>query len=237
MLKKDLIEKNPIRHLKGESDAKESSRMGLVMAQAGTGKTALLVQIALDSLLNDKQVVHVSVGQSLDKTKLWYDDMFKDIAEGCKLDNAGEIHDSIMRNRMIITFNESKFSLAKLEERLHDLVQQNVIKPSCMVVDGFDFVKTDRAVLEGMREMAKAMDLQLWFSAVCSDGADSQGATGVPAPCKGMEDLFNTVVLLQPVPQSDCIDLKIIKGSAAVSKCGKLLKLDPRTFMIREDCK
>lgn len=235
MLKKDLIEKNPIRHLKGESDAKESSRMGLVMARAGVGKTALLVQIALDSLLHDKQVVHVSVGQSLDKTKLWYDDMFKDIAEGCKLEKAGEIHDSIMHNRMIITFNESKFSRAKLEERLHDLVQQNVIKPSCMVVDGFDFAKTDRAVLEGMREMAKAMDLQIWFSAVCDDGADSQ--TGVPAPCAGMEDLFNTVVLLQPIAQSDCIDLKIIKGSAAVSKCGKLLKLDPMTFMLKEDCK
>ncbi len=234
MLKKDLIEKNPIRHLKGEGDTKESSRMGLVMAQAGAGKTALLVQIALDTLLNDKQVVHVSVGQSLDKTKLWYDDMFKDIAEGCKLENAGEIHDAIMRNRMIITFNESKFSLAKLEERLHDLVQQNVIKPSCMVVDGFDFVKTERTVLEGLREMAKAMDLQIWFSAVCSDAATP---AGVPAPCQGTEDLFNTVVLLQPVPQSDCLDLKIIKGSAAVSKCGKLLKLDPQTLMIREDCK
>ena len=235
MQKQELIEKNPIRHLKGESDAKESSRMGLVMARAGVGKTALLVQIALDSLLNDKQVVHVSVGQSLDKTKLWYDDMFKDIAEVCKLDKAGEIHDSIMHNRMIITFNESKFSRAKLEERLHDLVQQNVIKPSCMVVDGFDFAKTDRAVLEGMRDLAKDMDLQIWFSAVCDEGADNQA--GVPAPCTGMEDLFNTVVLLQPVPQSDCIDLKIIKGSAAVSKCGKLLKLDPMTFMLREDCK
>ena len=235
MLKQELIEKNPIRHLKGESDAKESSRMGLVMARAGVGKTALLVQIALDTLMNDKQVVHVSVGQTLDKTKLWYDDMFKDIAEGCKLENAGEIHDSIMKNRMIITFNESKFSLAKLEERLHDLVQQHVIKPSCMVVDGFDFAQTDRAVLEGMRELAKTMDLQIWFSAVCDENADNQA--GIPAPCAGMEDLFNTVVLLQPIAQSDCIDLKIIKGSAAVSKCGKLLKLDPRTFMIREDCK
>lgn len=235
MQKQELIEKNPIRHLKGESNAKDSSRMGLVMSRAGVGKTALLVQIALDSLLNDKQVVHVSVGQSLEKTRLWYDDMFKDIAEGCKLDNAGEIHDTIMRNRMIITFNESKFSRAKLEERLHDLVQQNVIKPSCMVVDGFDFTKTDRSVLEGMRELATAMDMQIWFSAVCGEETDSR--PGLPAPCAGMEDLFNTVVLLQPVHQSDCINLEIIKGSAAVSKCGKLLKLDPMTFMIRENCK
>ena len=238
MQKQELIEKNPIRHLKGESDAQESSRMGLVMARAGVGKNALLVQIAMDSLLNDKQVVHVSVGQSLDKTKLWYDDMFKDIAESCKLDKAGEIHDTIMRNRMIITFNESTFSLAKLEERLHDLVQQNVIKPKCMVVDGFDFVKTDRTVLEGMRKMASGMDLQIWFSAVCDEErTDNLSAAGAPAPCTGMEDLFNTVVLLQLVPKSECLDLKIIKGSAAVSKCGKLLKLDPMTFMIREDCK
>ncbi|HIJ89494.1 MAG: hypothetical protein OEV89_01365 [Desulfobulbaceae bacterium] len=236
MQKQDLIEKNPIRHLKGESDAKESSRMGLVMARAGVGKTALLVQIALDSLLQDKQVVHVSVGQSLDKTKLWYDDMFKDIAECCKLDNAGEIHDSIMHNRMIITFNESRFSLAKLEERLHDLVQQNVIKPSCMVVDGLDFGHTDRTVLEGMRELAKSMDLQIWFSAVRDETSEVLSPAGVPAPCNAVEDLFNTIVLFHPVPKSDCIDLKIVKGSAAVSKCGKLLKLDSRTFMIREDC-
>ncbi len=237
MQKQELIEKNPIRHLKGESDAKESSRMGLVMARAGMGKTALLVQIAMDSLLNDKQVVHVSVGQSLDKTKLWYDDLFQDISKACKLEKAGEIHEAIKRNRMIITFNEASFSRAKLEERLHDLVQQNVITPSCMVVDGFDFAKTDRSVLEEMRELATNMDLQIWFSAVCTEGTDNQATDGVPAPCNGVGDLFNTVVLLQPVAKSECLDLKIIKGSAAVSKCGKLLKLDPQTFMIREDCK
>jgi hypothetical protein len=237
MQKQDLIEKNPIRHLKGESDAKESSRMGLVMAQAGTGKTALLVHIALDSLLNDGQVIHVSVGESLDKTKLWYDDIFKDIAEGSKLDNAGEIHDAIMRNRMIITFKESRFSFAKLEERLHDLVQQNVIKPSCMVIDGFDFAGTDRTMLKGMQEMARAMDLQIWFSALCDAEIGSGDITEVPAPCKGLEDFFNTVVLIQPVAHSDCLNLKILKGSAAVSSCGKLLRLDPMTFLIREDCK
>ncbi|MGV1100918.1 hypothetical protein ACUUL3_16095 [Thiovibrio sp. JS02] len=236
MLKKDLIEKNPIRQLKGESGGKEASRMGLVMARAGLGKTAILVQIGLDSLLNDKQVVHVSIGQSLDKTKLWYDDMFKDIAEACKLDNAAEIHDEIMRNRMIITFNESKFSRAKLEERLGDLVQQNVIKPNCMVVDGFDFAKTDRAVLEGMRELAKAMGLQVWFSALCHREDERQSKAGVPAPCHEVDDLFDTVVLLQPAPQKNCIDLNIVKDTAGAGKDNTVLKLDPITFMIKADC-
>jgi len=237
MQKQELIEKNPIRHLKAEDESGKSGAMGLVMARAGVGKTALLVQIALDALLNGRQVVHVSVGQTIEKTKLWYDDMFKDIAEGAKLENAGEIYDSIMRNRMIITFNESRFNRAKLEERLNDLIQQNVIKPSCMVVDGFDFAVTPRGVLEEMREMASAMGIQIWFSAVCHSDDPQTSAIGTPAPCHEVEDLFGTVVLLQPVSNSDCIDLKVIKGSAEISKCGKLLKLDPMTFMIREDCK
>lgn len=227
MLKKDLIEKNPIRHLKGEGGTQDAGRMGLVMARAGVGKTALLVQIALDSLLNDKQVVHVSVGQTIDKTKLWYEDMFKDIAAGCGLENAGAIHDEIMRHRMIITFNEAKFSRAKVEERLNDLIQQNVIHPSCMVVDGFDFGKTDRAVLEEVQVMARAMNLNVWFSALCEDDSTA---------CHGMDDLFDTVVVLQPAPEKGCLDLNIVKGSSAVSKCGKLLKLDPITFMIKESC-
>lgn len=236
MLKQDLIEKNPIRHLKGESDARDSSRMGLVMARAGVGKTALLVQIALDSLLNGKQVVHVSIGQSLDKTRLWYDDMFKDLAEACNLDNAAEIHGTIMRKRLIITFNESKFSRAKLEERLNDLIQQQVITPSCLVVDGFDFARSDRSVLEGMREMAKAMGLQVWFSALCHGEEARPGEAGVPAPCNGVDDLFDTVVLMQPASNKACIDLNIVKDTTGVSAAGKVLKLDPRTFMIKEGC-
>ncbi len=236
MLKKELIEKNPIRQLKGESGEKEASRFGLVMARAGLGKTAILVQIALDSLLNDRQIVHVSIGQSLDKTKLWYEDMFKDIAEGCKLENAAEIHDAIMRNRMIITFNESKFNRAKLEERLADLVQQHVIEPSCMVVDGFDFAATDRSVLEGMREMAASMGLQVWFSALSHREDERLSKDGVPAPCHEVADLFDTVVLLQPSAQKNCIDLNIVKDATGISKGNTVLKLDPITFMVRADC-
>ncbi|MFZ5775957.1 MAG: hypothetical protein ACOY3Z_10790 [Thermodesulfobacteriota bacterium] len=227
MLKQDLIAKNPIRHLKSEGGTQDAGRMGLVMARAGVGKTALLVQIALDSLLNDKEVVHVSVGQTIEKAKLWYEDMFKDIAESCNLSNATEVHDEIMRHRMIITFNESKFSRAKLQERLSDLIQQNVIRPSCMVVDGFDFAKTDRSVLEEVKAMARAMGLQVWFSSLCEDDGES---------CHAMDDLFDTVVVLQPAPEKSCLDLKVVKGATAMSKCGKLLKLDPITFMVKESC-
>ena len=236
MLKKELIEKNPIRHLNVCAEKGVTSRMGLVISRAGLGKTAILVQIALDTLLNGKQVVHISVGQNLEKTRVWYDDMFKDIAQGCKLENPYEIYDEIMHNRMIMTFKESKLSRPKLEERMNDLVYQNVIRPSCIVVDGYDFTKADQQFLADLREMAQAMDLQVWFSAVSHRNDERVSAIGVPAPCHEVENLFDTVIVLQPAPKGECIDLNIVKDTTGVSGCGTMLRLDPITFMIKEGC-
>ena len=115
MLKEDLIKKNPLRVLNPlSSESLPDHRMGLVMARAGLGKTAILVQIAMDSLLRGKKVLHVSVGEGLEKVKAWYEDIFKYIAEGQQLENAGEIEDELMRGRIIMTFKEAAFSRLKL---------------------------------------------------------------------------------------------------------------------------
>lgn len=233
MLKKDLIEKNPIRHLKGEGPF----GLGLVMSRAGLGKTAILVQIALDSLLNGKQVVHISVGQTLEKTRLWYYDIFKDIAEECKLENAAAIYDEIVRNRMIMTFNASSITRPKLEERLGDLMHQNIIRPNCIVVDGFDFTNTDRQIIADLRAMAESMELQVWFSAVSRSEDKQADPKNVPAPCQGIEDLFDTIVILQPAPEKGCIDLNIVKDTGGLDECNVVLKLDPITLLINERCK
>jgi hypothetical protein len=57
MQKEDLIKKNPLRVLNPLSDESlPDHRMGLVMARAGLGKTAILVQIAMDSMLRGQKV-------------------------------------------------------------------------------------------------------------------------------------------------------------------------------------
>ena len=137
MQKLDLVDKNPLKIFAQNKDGNPvSKRVGLIMARAGLGKTAILVQIALDSILRGNQVLHVSVGQGLEKTKAWYDDIMKDIAEGSELANSAELMDDVMRNRLIMTFKESGFTRLKLEERLNDLVYQNIFRPTCLVIDG-----------------------------------------------------------------------------------------------------
>jgi len=231
MLKEDLIKKNPLRVLNPlSSESLPDHRMGLVMARAGLGKTAILVQIAMDSMLRGQKVLHVSVGEDLDKAKAWYEDVFKYIAEGFQLEDAVEIENELMRNRMIMTFKEAAFSRPKLEERLKDLVYQNIFRPDIVVVDGYDFVETSYESIMDLKEMMAAMNAQVWFSALRHRDDDRLSAAGVPAPCHEIDGLFDTVIILRP--EQDAILLDIIKDEYD-SATGKVLNLDPSTMMVK----
>jgi KaiC/GvpD/RAD55 family RecA-like ATPase len=205
--------------------------MGLIMARAGLGKTAILVQIAMDSMLRGHKVLHVSIGEGLEKAKAWYEDIYKYIVESFQLDNAPEVEDELMRSRMIMTFKESAFSRLKLEERLNDLVYQNIFRPDIVVVDGFDFAEADYVSVMDLKEMMAAMNVQGWFSALRHRNDSRKSITGVPAPCHEMDGLFDTIILLQP--EKDSILLNIIKDEYD-SAAGKILNLDPSTMMVKE---
>jgi len=232
MQKEDLIKKNPLRVLSPLStESLPDHRMGLIMARAGLGKTAILVQIAMDSMLRGHKVLHVSIGEGLEKAKAWYEDIYKYIVESFQLDNAPEVEDELMRSRMIMTFKESAFSRLKLEERLNDLVYQNIFRPDIVVVDGFDFAEADYVSVMDLKEMMAAMNVQGWFSALGHRNDNRKSITGVPAPCHEMDGLFDTIILLQP--EKDSILLNIIKDEYD-SAAGKILNLDPSTMMVKE---
>ena len=225
-----LANKNPLRALKL---GKESvSEMGLVMARAGLGKTALLVQIALDSILLGNRVIHVSIGESIDKTRAWYDDIIRHILQEQSVSQPHELIDMVQRHRMIMTFKESAFNRPRLEERVNDLVMQDIFKPNCLVIDGFDFENADRKTVEDIKEMVDVMGLQIWFSAVCHRKDTRASSAGVPAPCHEVDDLFDTVILIKPDEKK--IRLDVIKNKGQAPETGVDLDLDPTTMMIKK---
>ena len=225
-----LVNQNPLRVL---NMGRTSKQMGLVMARAGLGKTALLVQIALDSILRGQRVIHISVGESIEKTKMWYDDILQFILQDAVVTNPHELIDMVQRHRMIMTFKESAFSRSRLEERLNDLILQDIFKPSCLVIDGFDFEDASRESLEDIKDLLDSMSLQAWFSAVSHRGDTRVSPAGIPAPCHEIDDLFDTVVLLKP--EKDLIQLDIIRNSGENPDEGSALTLDPATMMVKKE--
>lgn len=230
MAKNDLVVNNPLRALGLEEKAQEGIQsMGLVMSRAGLGKTAILVQFALDCMLLGNKVLHVSIGETVDKTRAWYDDILSLLTDGEKVENIPEI----MQNRMIMTFKENSFSKAKLEERLDDLVKQDIYKPECLIIDGYDFEKNDRTSLEELRNFMEQRGLRMiWFSAVSHREDARVSADGVPAPCHEVDDLFETVLLLKP--DNDAIHLDILKCDECTVDPGTTLTLDPSTMLIQK---
>jgi hypothetical protein len=203
--------------------------MGLVMARAGLGKTAILVQFALDCMLLGNKVLHVSIGEGVEKTRTWYDDILSLLTDGEKIESIPEI----MQNRMIMTFKASSFSKALLEECLDDLVQQDIYKPECLIIDGYDFENNDKDSLEEMRNFMNERGLKMiWFSAVSHRGDERVSVDGVPAPCHEVDSLFETVLLIKP--EGDAMLLDILKCDDCAMDPGSTLKLDPSTMLIQK---
>jgi len=233
MLKKDLILKNPLRALEPETGRSETPcRMGLVIARRGVGKTALLVQFALDSLLRGNRVVHVSIGQKLEKAKAWYEDLFQDLSRTYRLDHAGQVYDEIARNRLIMTFKATTFNGPRLEERLNDLLYQDIFRPDCMVIDGYDFESATRGQVQDLLDLTQAMSLHTWFSALRHRDDPRTSDLGVPAPCDQFEELFDTILLLDPEERG--VALKILKDEVSGGTGRKDLILDPSSLLIKQ---
>jgi len=232
MGKEELVLNNPLRALGLEEKIKgDEQSMGLVMSRAGTGKTAILVQIALDSMLRGNKVLHVSIGESIDKARSWYNDILSLLTKGKKIENIHEVISEILRNRMIMTFKETSFSPIKLEERLDDIVKQNIYKPECLIIDGYDFNDTSRDDLISLRKFMKDQGLKMvWFSAVSHREDSRVSADGVPAPCHEVDDLFETVLMIKPENQN--IFLDIVKCASCAVRAGMTLALDPSTMLI-----
>ena len=86
-----------------------------------------------------------------------------------------------------------------------------------------------------MRELQKEANLSIWFSAVSHrNDKDEVSDNGVPAPCNEIDDLFDTVILLQPESNGESkIYLNILKDETGCVEPGKTLRLDPTSLLVQ----
>ncbi len=229
MLKKDLILRNPLRLL-GQEDQYilPEGGIGAVLARAGVGKTALMVQLALDTLLREKNVLHVSLDDPVDKVSLWHKEVFHNMAEQYNLPQINQLWDSILPKRFIMTFKVDGFSVPKLEERLRDLTEQNIFTPQMIIVDGFPFDDTALEPLQQLREFSNRHGLRIWFS-VRTHRHEAPGPDGIPPQLSNMDNLFNVILQLQP--EGKKVHVKVLRGVDAEKDYPELM-LDPATMLI-----
>ena len=232
MLKKDLILRNPLRLLGTDSeDILPKGGFGAVLARAGVGKTSLMVQLALNTLLRSKNVLHISLVDPVKKVDLWYEEAFRNIALQYKLKKTDDLWESILPHRFIMTFKVEGFSVPILEERLTDLTEQGVFFPDMILIDGLPFEQGMRQPLEDLKKLAASYGVHIWF-AVKTHRHEEFAADGMPLQLTDLSDLFDVALFLQPEPQK--IHVNILKGGPGEEKQPTLF-LDPATMLIKDE--
>jgi hypothetical protein len=231
MLKNEIIFKNPLRRMGFESDdILKSGEFGAVMARAGVGKTAFLVQLALNSMLREKNILHISLNDPVKKVSLWYKEVFSRIATRYDIHQSGQLWDAIQPHRFIMTFRVEGFSVPKLEERLTDLIEQDIFKPHAMIIDGIPFDEAFNQDLSELKQLADRHGMHVWFT-VRTHRHEEPGPEKTSSPLTPVADLFE--VAIQLVPMGKRIQIMAIKGPGSRRDQPDLM-LDPATLLIAD---
>src|SRR5215203_2536735 len=102
MFRKEVNERNPMRVFeKSMHGGLGKGNLGGVISRAGVGKTAMLVQIALDDLMRERKVLHISHEHAVDHVRAYYDEIFHELAAQCKLENVEQERIKVERRRLI----------------------------------------------------------------------------------------------------------------------------------------
>lgn len=217
MEKKDLIEHSPVRFFDKATNANlKKGQIGLITAKKGLGKTSILVQFGIDSLLNDMPLVHVSFDQQSSNVIAWYSSILAEIAKkkNFKLD---DINEEIVRNRTILNFNQETFTLPKVVNTLKALKEGGCCIGS-IVVDGLSLDKVSKEDLTCFADFIKSEKMTAWFS--FTSDADSLKDT----LDKAKIELFSTVAHLTADGKN--LSLKILKNGEGT------VNLDAKTLLM-----
>ena len=222
---------NPLRHLGYETDdILPDGGFGAVFARAGVGKTSLLVQLALDVMLKEKGVLHISLTDPVKKISLWYKEMFQHMSDAYDFSQTPHLWEAILPNRFIMTLKVDGFSVPRLEERLKDLTEQDILSPHMVIIDGLPFDDTVQSTLAELKSLIKSQARRIWFT-VWTHRHEAPGPDGMPTQLRDVADLFDTIVELRP--EGNKIHLMGLKGGTE-SHRGASLQLDPSTMLIKK---
>jgi len=230
MIKKEIIERNPLLNLGFEQEyILPDGGLGAVLAHAGVGKTALLVQTALHAMMHEQPVLHVSLNDAVSKVDLWYRELFNDMASKYDSAEIAEYGENMLHYRFIMTFRVEGFTVPKLEERLADLMQQNIFKPHTVILDGLKFDESGRGLLVELKEMAGKYAMRVWCT-VHTHRHEPPKEGGLPLSFLHVADLFD--VLVQLSSRGPEVYITALKGQSPDSR-PKTLLLDPATMLIK----
>jgi len=241
MVKEELIQRSPVRiFMNSINGGLKSGELGLIASPSGIGKTSVLVQIALDKLLQDKKVIHISFTRQTNYVLAWYEDIFNEFIKKKNLENELEVKNNIVKNRVLIKFTQGGISSEHILRSLNALIKSGCFNAEVIIIDGFDFSLAEEGHVAAIKSFASEMGVSCWYSCnvngekAYSDPSSDQiyDQRNIPLVLKDNTELFDVIIVLEP--KSDHIALTVSKDRDVYNPEHLALKLDPKTLLILE---
>jgi hypothetical protein len=200
MIRKEAILQSPLRLLdRSIRGGLGKGHLGVIMAPAGVGKSACLVQIGLDALLRERPVLHVAIGQSVEHVSARYDALFDDLAERVDLADRRGVRQLVTGRRLIWALVEGTFSARAFDEALAAFQAHLEAGPYAILVDGFDWQAAGcAATVRAIKASAARVGAELWMTArdaLCRELGRGTPVASRSGDCAGLVDV---AILLEP---------------------------------------
>jgi hypothetical protein len=234
MVKQELIQRSPVRIFeKSIHGGLKPGELGLIASPSGIGKTSVLVQIALDKLLQAKKVIHVSFTQHTDYVLAWYEDIFDEFIRKKNLENARDVKNEVVKNRVLLKFNQEGILADQILSSLKALIKDGGFNAEAIIVDGFTFSASDGDRFSRIKEFAHESGVSVWYSCTVNGDGPLYDKRDIPLIIKDYADLFDSIIVLDP--KSDHIELTVSKDRDVYNPEHMALRLDPKTLLILEE--
>ena len=228
MVKEELIKRSPLRIFeKSIHGGLGAGNIGMLVSPKGVGKTACLVHIATDKLLRDKHVIHVSFSAKVDHIISWYEDIFEEIAKKRSLESAVDVHEAIIKNRVIMNFNQQDIRTEQILKSVKAMIEEGNFAADAIIFDGYDLSRAEPGDVEAIAAFAAAGGLEVWFSVSVPDGVESESYIDPYL------ESATVVITLEFV--GDHVHFKALKDHDTIEPKDMNLKLDPKTLLIAEE--
>jgi len=233
MIKEELVRHSPIRLFEASIlGGLAPGEMGIIASPRGVGKTSVLVQLALDRMLQGRKVIHISFATHLQNVFKWYDDIFEEFVRGRELEGKDEVKDGIAGNRVLLNFNQAGMTLAMVTNSLRAIIVDGGFAADTVIVDGFDFSATNSGFLSGVKCFAGESGLSIWCNCTVNGGEPRYDANKMPTVVAGFADLIDVAVVLEAM--EDHVELSIPKNRKNPPGGSRAMRLDPATLLIME---
>ena len=233
MFKSELIRKSALGILnRSTNGGLTSGKMGVFLSRHGVGKTACLIHVAIDQMLKNKGVMHLSFSDDTTHIDRWYQNIYQEMVKVYNLENAKQIYDNMISNRVMIRFGKNKSSFSHIEKSIEILADSTHFNTSMLLVDGIDTSNLSKKELESFRKFAIDKNISIWFACTVPEKEVTFDKNGIPESFSEFNDLFSVIVFLET--ERVHVRLKLIKDYDIFPVPDIHLELDPGSMMIKE---